>query len=107
MKSIPTGPMLARFFLLGLLALAFPALAASAGGEGQQPSVSEKVDINTADAETLAQALKGVGVQKAAAIVAYRAEHGGFRTIDELANVRGIGLNTVDDNLDRLTLSEP
>lgn len=107
MKSIQTGPMLARVFLLGLLALAFPALAAPAGGEGQQPSVSEKVDINTANAETLAKALKGVGERKAAAIVAYRAEHGGFRTLDELANVRGIGLNTVDENLERLTLSEP
>ena len=106
MKSIQSGPTLARMLVLGLLALAFPVLGAPADAN-PAPTAFHKVDINTADAETLAQALKGVGVQKAAAIVAYRAEHGGFRTIDELANVRGIGLNTVDDNLERLTLSDP
>jgi competence protein ComEA len=62
------------------------------------------VDINTASVEQLAEALHGVGQAKAEAIVAYREENGGFEHIDELVNVRGIGLSTVDRNRDRLTL---
>ena len=49
-----------------------------------------------------------MGLRKlAAAIIEYRKEHEGFRTIDELANVRGIGLNMIDQNIERLTLSQP
>jgi competence protein ComEA len=62
------------------------------------------VDLNTASVEQLAEALHGVGESKAEAIVAYREENGGFEHIDELVNVRGIGLRTVDRNRDRLTL---
>ena len=64
------------------------------------------VDINTADAGTLAEALDGVGVVKAEAIIRYREMHGGFVTIEELANVSGIGMATVDRNLARITLGE-
>ncbi|QKK02576.1 MAG: hypothetical protein HND55_07930 [Pseudomonadota bacterium] len=64
------------------------------------------VDINTATAEQLAEALTGVGSAKAEAIVAYREEHGDFEHIDELINVRGIGLRTVDRNRDRIVLDE-
>jgi competence protein ComEA len=85
------------------LPLALPAQAA----ESAPVAAEEKVDINTADEAALAAALKGVGLRKAAAIIEYRDQHGGFRTIDELANVRGIGLNTVDQNIERLTLSQP
>jgi competence protein ComEA len=85
------------------LPLALPAQAA----EPAPAAAVEKVDINTADEAALAAALKGVGLRKAAAIIEYRDQHGGFRTIDELANVRGIGLNTVDQNIERLTLSQP
>ena len=101
----PAGPALARALLLGMLALP---LALSAQAAAPAPAaVVEKVDINTADEAALAAALKGVGLRKAAAIIEYRDQHGGFRTIDELANVRGIGLNTVDQNIERLTLSQP
>ena len=62
------------------------------------------VDINTASVEQLAEALTGVGPAKAEAIVAYREENGGFEHIDELVNVRGIGLRTVDRNRDNITL---
>jgi len=101
----PAGPALARALLLSMLAfpLALPAQAA----EPAPVAAVAKVDINTADEAALAAALKGVGLRKAAAIIEYRDQHGGFRTIDELANVRGIGLNTVDQNIERLTLSQP
>lgn len=62
------------------------------------------IDLNSASAEQLAEALHGVGESKAEAIVAYRDENGGFEHIDELVNVRGIGLRTVDRNRDRVTL---
>lgn len=56
------------------------------------------VDINSADAATLAHELKGVGNSKAATIVEYRRTHGGFKTIDDLALVKGIGAKLVERN---------
>ncbi|MCC6713698.1 MAG: helix-hairpin-helix domain-containing protein, partial [Gammaproteobacteria bacterium] len=47
----------------------------------------EPVDINTADAATLAKELNGVGEAKAQAIVAYREQHGPFQSVEELAMV--------------------
>lgn len=65
----------------------------------------EPVDINTADAETLASALVGVGDAKAAAIVAYREQFGRFESIDDLALVQGIGEATVARNRDRIRIN--
>ncbi len=64
------------------------------------------VDVNTATAEELAEVLHGVGMAKAQAIIEYRDENGEFEHIDELVNVRGIGLRTVDRNRDRIELPE-
>jgi competence protein ComEA len=65
------------------------------------------VDINTADVDTIAAAINGVGDKKAAAIVQYRDVHGPFASIDELADVKGIGMRTVDKNRENLTVSPP
>ncbi len=67
---------------------------------------TERVDLNTATVEQLADALHGVGEAKAEAIVAWREENGGFSHIDELVNVRGIGLRTLERNRDRIEVSE-
>jgi len=67
---------------------------------------SDTVDINTADAATLEKVLVGVGPSKAEAIVQYREEHGPFKSADELANVKGIGLKTVERNRDLITVGE-
>lgn len=56
------------------------------------------VNINTASAEEIADALDGVGLSKAEAIVAYRQDNGRFQHADELVNVKGIGLSTVNKN---------
>ena len=64
----------------------------------------EKVNINTADAATLARVLHNVGSAKAEAIVAYRNENGPFRSAEQLAQVNGIGLRTVEQNADRIEL---
>ena len=53
------------------------------------------IDLNTATAEELDQ-LPGVGPATAAAIVAYRDAHGPFATVDDLADVRGIGPAKLD-----------
>jgi len=57
---------------------------------------SGPVNINTADAPTIARELKGIGLSKAQAIVDYRVKHGPFRSADELAEVRGIGAKTIE-----------
>lgn len=56
------------------------------------------VDLNTADAATLARVLNGVGPAKADAIIAYREAHGPFQHIDELVKVKGIGPATIEQN---------
>lgn len=62
------------------------------------------VDINTADAATLAGAINGVGEKKAATIVAYRDVHGPFARIEDLSNVKGIGLGTIEKNRQNLVV---
>ena len=59
---------------------------------------AEPVNINTADATTLAKALNGIGPAKAKAIVSYREKNGPFKTADQLAMVEGISQKLVDQN---------
>lgn len=63
------------------------------------------VDINSASAAELAEALDGVGMSKAAAIVEYREEFGPFMEPSELVAVRGIGLVTLEKNRDFILLT--
>jgi competence protein ComEA len=65
---------------------------------------AEPVNINTADAETIASSLKGIGESKARAIVSYRETHGDFKTVYDLANVKGIGEKTIEKNFDNIRL---
>ncbi len=62
------------------------------------------VDINTATADELAAAMTGVGPSKAAEIVAYREKNGPFGSVEELAEVKGIGEKTVESNLENITV---
>lgn len=68
------------------------------------PAVAATVNINTADAATLAAGLKGVGGARAQEIVRYREAYGPFKSADELTEVKGIGKSTLDDNRARITL---
>ncbi|MDF1582796.1 MAG: helix-hairpin-helix domain-containing protein [Methyloprofundus sp.] len=63
------------------------------------------VDINKASAQEISESLDGVGLKKAEAIVAYRTANGPFASIDDLANVKGIGEKTVAKNKDNLQIS--
>ncbi len=61
------------------------------------------VNINQADAETIAAALDGIGMSRALAIVQYRDDHGSFYSAEELSAVKGIGITTVERNTNRKT----
>ncbi|MDH3221989.1 MAG: helix-hairpin-helix domain-containing protein [Gammaproteobacteria bacterium] len=56
------------------------------------------VNINTATAAEIAEALNGIGMSKAQAIVAYREAYGEFSRADEIVFVRGIGESTYEKN---------
>jgi competence protein ComEA len=70
------------------LTLALPAWALAA----------TPVNINTADAATLAKSLDGIGMSKAQAIVAWREAHGPFKSVDDLTQVKGFGAKTLERN---------
>ncbi len=53
------------------------------------------VDLNTATKDDLV-ALSGIGPAKAQAILDYRAQHGGFKSVDELKSVKGIGTKQLE-----------
>ncbi|MFK7699170.1 ComEA family DNA-binding protein [Pseudomonas caspiana] len=69
-----------------------------------QDQVAPKVNINTAEAETLQKQLSGIGKGKADAIVAYREANGEFTSVDELIEVKGIGKALLDKNRDRIAV---
>jgi competence protein ComEA len=78
----------AFFAVLISLLLALPAVAAG------------PVNINTADAQTIADSLTGVGMAKAEAIVAHREANGPFQSAEDLLQVKGIGGKTLEANRD-------
>ena len=88
--AIRTGRAVA-LVLLALLALAQTAPAADA------PPLVGVVNVNTASSEEL-QLLPGIGAARAEALLALRKQRGGFKSVEELKDVKGIG----DVGLDRL-----
>ena len=64
------------------------------------------VDLNTADAETIARELNGVGSARAQAIVDYRNEYGAFKSTEDLLNVSGIGRYILDVNQDNILIEK-
>ena len=94
-----TSHFIRRLALHGVLLVCLLASIPAAAGD--------PIDINAATAEELAATMSGVGLKKAAAIVAYRDENGPFASIDDLVLVRGIGPATVDSNRDRLSVMDP
>ena len=64
------------------------------------------VNINTADAKTLARELDGIGPAKAQAIVDYRQKNGTFKTADDLLKVEGIGAKVLEQNRDNIRVEK-
>ena len=69
-------------------------------------AAADAVDINSADAESLMKILKGVGPDKASAIIAYRQEHGPFKNAEQLTQVKGIGKRLVEMNREVITVGK-
>jgi len=84
-------------FIFALFIATFVSFAAWASGP---------VNINTATAEEIADSLKGVGESKAQLIIQYRDENGAFTHVDELINVKGIGISTIDKNRELILLND-
>ena len=64
------------------------------------------VNVNAADAQALAEALEGVGLAKAEAIVQEREANGPFKDANDLSRVKGLGAKTVERNLPNLQFGE-
>ena len=77
-----------RALVQGLIVSLMPVAAAWAG----------PVNVNTADATTIAKELDGIGPAKAQAIVEYRQKNGPFKTPEDLLKVEGIGDKVLDQN---------
>ena len=91
--------------LLLLFVVSLPAQAVKVNPHLLASSTEQKIDkinLNKADAETLARSCKGIGKKRAEAIVAYREAHGNFSSVDALAEVRGIGKSFVKRHLTQL-----
>jgi competence protein ComEA len=66
--------------------------------------LAEPVDVNTATADQIAEAMAGVGKAKAEAIIQDREQNGKFKSIDDLARVKGIKIATIAKNRDKITV---
>jgi competence protein ComEA len=69
-------------------------------------AIAAPVNVNSADAKTIADALAGIGQKKAEAIVKYRTEKGPFKTADDLTQVTGITKKILAKNVNDILLSD-
>ncbi|WP_052339137.1 ComEA family DNA-binding protein [Gorillibacterium massiliense] len=83
-----------------------PVSATSAeSAQVQEINQSGKIDLNTASLQQLME-LPRIGETKAKAIIAYREQHGGFKTASEIMNVKGIGEKTYENFRDQIVVSK-
>jgi competence protein ComEA len=75
---------------LGLCLALAVALAAAPGFGAESPALSGTVNVNTASVEQL-QLLPGIGESRARAVVEARKQRGGFKAVEDLLEVKGIG----------------
>ena len=103
MKKGIIGALLSVALLVGAQVAAAETLA---NGAEPMAEAGLSVNINLADAETIASVLVGVGVEKARAIVAYREQHGRFYLAEEHSAVKGIGEGTLLKNAARIRVDD-
>ncbi|MDH3589919.1 MAG: helix-hairpin-helix domain-containing protein [Gammaproteobacteria bacterium] len=70
-------------------------------------SLAGPVNVNSADARTLAKELDGIGYARAQAIVKWRRDNGRFESADDLRNVKGVGKKIIDMNRSNIRLDDP
>lgn len=100
-KTLTTTLLLSCLPLLSQPLLAADKPAAKPATTVTAAKESGKVNLNTASINELT-ALKGIGEKKAQAIVDYREKQGKFTTVDQLADVSGIGPATLEANRDMI-----
>jgi competence protein ComEA len=88
-----------------LIAVSWPGVAQEIPKSGAELAAleMERVNINHADAETIARVLVGIGMSRAEAIVTYREEFGNFTSLEELMMVKGVGEITLKNNDARIS----
>ena len=90
--------------LMMALALTFVAVPQVLAEPGEAEQTLQVVNINQASAQELAKTLDGIGLKKAEAIVNYRSNHGPFKSIEQLAEVKGVGVATIAKNHQKIEL---
>ena len=82
------------------------ALSLSSLAQASDDGAADLIDINKASAEQSAQALDGIGLSKARAIVEYRRVNGAFGSLESLEAIKGIGASTIANNKNRIRISK-
>jgi competence protein ComEA len=101
MRRVKVGTALVLAILL-----AAPMISAGQASAPAKAAVATVININTATADQL-DALPGVGAKLAARIVDYRQKNGGFKKIEDLMNVQGIGEKNFLKLKPLITLGQP
>ena len=90
MRRITLGVVALLAVFVATLEAPIAAREQRANARASAPAVAPPVNLNTATAAEL-ESLPGIGVRTAELIIAYREKNGGFKKIEELMNVRGVG----------------
>jgi competence protein ComEA len=84
-----------------------PSKVSPPGTKALPPGISQKqqiIHLNQADVNTLTNSFKGIGRKRAESIIAYRGANGPFKSVDDLALVKGIGKQFVAKNQKQLQM---
>lgn len=89
-----------------ILSVCLVILSPSSFAEPESAAAAEQqvVHLNSADADTLAAVLKGIGLKRAQKIVEYRSAHGPFESVDDLIKVEGVGQSILENNRAKIML---
>ena len=90
--------------IFAVLVLCLGSAAQANDLSGQLSGDVMTVNVNEADAASIANTLVGIGISRAQAIVDYRDQYGRFYSAQELTSVKGVGQSTVEKNLSRISI---
>ena len=90
--------------IFAVLVLCLSSVARANDLTGQLSGDVMTVNVNEADAASIANMLVGIGISRAQAIVDYRDQYGRFYSAQELTSVKGVGQSTVEKNLSRISI---